>query len=195
MMNLIWAILCFVGLVWGMVNGRSAQLSEAALSAMQDAIHLAFKLAGGFALWSGMLNIVERSGVMRAVTRALSPILGRLFPSVSEGSLAREAMAMNMAANMLGLGNAATPLGLRAMRLLAEDGVGETATNAMCMFLVINASSLQLFPSTVIALRAAAGSAMPASIVVPTLVSTAISTIVGIGACALFEKAGRYRHA
>ena len=103
---------------------------------------------------------------------------------------------MNMTANLLGLGNAATPMGLRAMRLLAEEeSAGDAATDAMCMFLVINASSLQLFPSTVISLRAAAGSASPASIVLPSLFSTAISTAVGVLACALLSRLTRRRHA
>lgn len=192
MMNIIWAAMCFVGLVWGMLNGRSAALSEGALSAVVDAVQLSIRLAGGFALWSGMLNILERSGAIHALTRALSPVMNRLFPDVDKDDPARDAMAMNMAANMLGLGNAATPMGLRAMRLLGEGpNKSDIASNAMCMFLVINASSLQLFPSTVVTMRAAAGSMSPASIVLPTLLSTAISTIVGIAACRLFERLGR----
>ncbi|MDR0928316.1 MAG: spore maturation protein A [Oscillospiraceae bacterium] len=187
--------MCFVGLIWGMAAGRSAALSEAALSAVMDAVQMALKLAGGFALWSGMLAIVERSGAIRAATRAFAPLLGRLFPHVKKGSPALEAMAMNMTANMLGLGNAATPIGLRAMRLLGEDAPkGGAATDAMCMFLVINASSLQLFPSTVVALRAAAGSASPASVVLPTLLATLVSTVVGIASCALLARLGK-RHA
>ncbi len=194
-MNAVWAAMCFVGLIWGMASGRSAQLTEAALQAVMDAVQLAIRLAGGFALWNGMLLIVERSGAIRAATRALSPLLGRLFPGVTEDNPAREAMAMNMAANMLGLGNAATPMGLRAMNLLADGREpGADATDAMCMFLVINASSLQLFPSSVIALRAAANSASPASIVLPSLLSTAISTVVGVAACALLAKLRRPRH-
>jgi len=200
MMNMIWAVMCFAGLMLGMVRGRGAELSQAALSSVLDAVQLSIKLAGGFALWSGMLMIVERSGAIRAMTRLLSPLLKGLFPGVPEKHPAREAMAMNMAANMLGLGNAATPMGLRAMGLLQEArGVGDrlpgdTATDAMCMFLVINASSLQLFPSSVIALRAAAGSALPGAIVVPSLISTAVSTLVGVGACLLLRKWGRRRN-
>ncbi len=194
-MNVIWALMCFVGLVWGLLAGRGALLTEAALAAVIDAVNLAIRLAGGFALWSGMLAIVERSGAIRAATRAISPLLSRLFPDVPAESPAREAMAMNMAANVLGLGNAATPMGLRAMHLLADDSPGDgNATDAMCMFLVINASSLQLFPSTVIALRAAAGSASPGSVVLPTLIATGVSTVVGVACCALLARMGRTRH-
>jgi len=196
MMNMIWAAMCAVGLVFGMLNGRSANLTEGVLAAVIDAVQLAIRLAGGFALWSGMLAIVERAGAIRAATRAMAPLLARLFPSLRRDSPAQEAMATNMAANLLGLGNAATPMGLRAMRLLAEEeGAGDAATDAMCMFLVINASSLQLFPSTVISLRAAAGSASPASIVLPSLLSTAVSTAVGVFACALLARLTRGRHA
>lgn len=194
MMNVIWAAMCFVGLIWGMVAGRGAALTEAALAAVIDAVRLAIRLAGGFALWSGMLAIVESSGAIRAATRTISPLLTRLFPGVARDDPARDAMAMNMAANMLGLGNAATPMGLRAMRLLADGRPpGGDATDAMCMFLVINASSLQLFPSSVIALRAAAGSVAPGAIIVPTLLATGISSAVGIAACALLGRlsAGR----
>ncbi len=196
MMNVAWAIMCIVGLVWGMANGRSASLSEAALHSVIDAVQLGIRLAGGFALWSGMLSIVEKSGAIRGMTRALSPVLSRLFPGVSKDCPAMDAMSMNMAANMLGLGNAATPMGLRAMRLLGEDERGlDAATDAMCMFLVINASSLQLFPSSVIALRAASNALAPASIVLPTLLSSIVSTIVGIVACFLLSKCHRSRHA
>jgi len=282
MMNMIWSALCVIGICWGILNGRSQALTEAAMSAARDAIQLAVTLAGGFALWSGMLRIVEWSGAIRGVTRWLSPVLGKLFPEISKQNPALEAMAMNMAANMLGLGNAATPMGLSAMRMLSEqeaerieakellsegtpelaskeaqellreealvppggkmseqtnakkserfDSVkqlsswekvsktgakkspqaktgankppqtpelrleqkrSEVASDAICMFLVINASSLQLFPTTVIALRAAAGSVSPASVLLPTLASTAISTGVGIAACMLLSKWGR----
>ncbi len=195
MMNTVWAFLCCVGLIWGLAAGRGAVMTQAALAAGVDAVQAAIRLAGGFALWSGMLAIFENSGAIRAATRVLSPVLSRLFPGVAAGHPAREAIAMNVAANMLGLGNAATPMGLKAMRLLSEDmPPGGVATDAMCMFLVLNASSVQLFPSTVVALRAAAGSASPGSVVLPTLIATAISTVTGVAACALLARLGRLRH-
>lgn len=196
MMNVAWAIMCIVGLAWGMVNGRSADLSEAALQSVMDAVQLGIRLAGGFALWSGMLSIVEKSGAIRGMTRALMPILGRLFPDIQKESPAMAAISMNFAANMLGLGNAATPMGLRAMRILGEGDkhASNDATDAMCMFLVINASSLQLFPSSVIALRAAANASSPASIVLPTLAASLVSTMIGISACLFLSKLKRPRY-
>ena len=128
MMNIVWAGMCFVGLAWGLAQGRGAALTEGALTAVMDAVSLSIRLAGGFALWNGMLAILEKSGALRALTRALSPVLRRLFRGVPADSPAQEAMAMNMAANMLGLGNAATPMGLRAMRLLPRGGYLATAS-------------------------------------------------------------------
>lgn len=190
-MNAIWALMGLSGILWGLATGRSAALTEGALSAAIGAVQLCVRLAGGFALWSGMMAILERSGAVAALTRLVRPLLTRLFPNV--GDDARHAISMNLTTNMLGLGNAATPMGLEAMRRMGETVDGEAATDAMCMFLVINASSVQLFPTTVVALRAAAGSANPASIVVPTLVASALSTLTGIVACLLFKRLGRGR--
>lgn len=183
MMNAIWAALCGIGLVWGMLNGRSAQLGEAAMRSGIDAVKLAITLAGGFALWNGMLSVLEQSGALRVATRLLSPALSWLFPGLDRKHPAREAIAANLAANLLGLGNAATPAGLRAMRLLGKD-----ETDTVAMFLVVNASSVQLFPSTVIALRAAAGSVSPASVALPTLLATGVSTLVGVFAYRLLRR-------
>ena len=196
MMNAIWAAMIFVGLVFGMIGGHSARLADATMAAARDAVTLAIRMAGGFALFSGMLAIVEDSGAIRALTRAISPLLARLFPGLPSDSNAREAIAANMAANMLGLGNAATPMGLQAMRLMAEtEGSSDRASDAMCMFLVVNACSLQLFPSTVIAMRAAAGSASPGAVVLPTLIATGASAIVGVSMCWMLARASRMRHA
>ena len=183
--------MCCAGIVWGLAAGRAAAVGQAALASGMEAAALSIRLAGGFALWCGMLRILEEAGASGAFARALAPLLKRLFPTLSERSPARAAIAENFAANMLGLGNAATPAGLRAMRLLREEErVGDAATDAMCMFLVLNASSLQLFPSTVVSLRAAAGSADPASIVLPTLCATAVSTLTGGAACAALARRG-----
>ncbi|MEG0767878.1 MAG: nucleoside recognition domain-containing protein [Clostridia bacterium] len=189
MMNGIWAVMGVVGLIWGLCSGRGATLTAGILQTAMEAVQLSLRLAGGFALWSGMLAILEQTGAIRYATRMLQPILSWLFPHVVTGGPAQQAIAMNLAANMLGLGNAATPMGLEAMRLMADDAKEQTATDAMCMFLVLNASSVQLFPSTVIALRAAAGSMSPASIVMTTLLATMASTLVGVCACKGFAHA------
>jgi spore maturation protein A len=180
-MNYLWAAMGIVGIVWGLAAGRGGQMTQGTLNAAMEAVALCVRLAGGFALWSGMLAILERAGVIDGLTRAAAPLMRRLFPGAAPE--ARNAIAMNLTANVLGLGNAATPMGLEAMRQMGGDAPNGAATDAMCMFLVINASSVQLFPTTVIALRAAAGSAAPASILLPTLAATLISTAVGVLAC------------
>ena len=202
MMNYLWPILGIIGLVWGLAAGNASVVTSAALGGAIDAVRLCAKLAGGFALWSGLIAIIEKTGAIDKLAGLFKPVLSRLFPGVNDD--ARRYIALNFTANALGLGNAATPLGLDAMRSMSAgsgrsagttgsvgsaglDG-SDRASDAMIMFLVINASSLQLFPTTVIALRAAAGSARPASILTATLVSTGISTIAAIAACLLFRR-------
>jgi spore maturation protein A len=191
-MNWIWSAILLAGIGFSLGAASGAEASGVLMNAAMDAVALCVRLAGGFAFWSGLMAILEDSGAARALTRALRGALRRLFPGVPMEGEAGRAMAMNLAANMLGLGNAATPMGVRAMRLLGREAADGAATDAMCMFLVINASSIQLIPSSVIAVRAAAGSRAPASILLPTLAATAVSTLVGVAACALL--AGRRRH-
>lgn len=181
MMNWIWAAIGIIGIVWGIAAGKGGAITDQVMRAAIDAVQLCVKLAGGFALWTGLIAILERGGAMERMAKAAKPLLTRLFPGAGEH--AREAIAMNLTANMLGLGNAATPMGLEAMRRMADDAPDGAATDAMCMFLVINASSVQLFPATVIALRAASGSSAPASVLAAVLVSTAASTVVAVLSC------------
>ncbi len=154
---------------------------EGILRSAQIAVELAIGLIGIMALWLGLMKIAERSGLVSALACSLKSVMTRLFPDVPPDHPAMGAMIMNIAANMLGLGNAATPLGLKAMeelnRLNPKTG---TATDAMCTFLVINTSSVQLIPATVIAIRAASGSANPTEIIGPVILATTINTVVGI---------------
>lgn len=147
------------------------------------AVELAIGLIGILALWLGLMKIAEQAGLIAALSRALKPLLIRLFPDVPPEHPAMGAMVMNISANMLGLGNAATPLGLKAMEELNKlNPKTGTATDAMCTFLVINTSSVQLIPATVIAVRAAAGSADPTEIIGAVILATTVNTVVGIAA-------------
>jgi spore maturation protein A len=154
---------------------------EGILRYAKIAVELAIGLVGIMALWLGLMKIAERSGLVSALARSLKPVMIRVFPDVPPEHPAMGAMIMNIAANMLGLGNAATPLGLKAMeelnRLNKKTG---TATDAMCTFLVINTSSVQLIPATVIAIRAASGSTNPTEIIGPVILATTINTVVGL---------------
>ncbi|MDR2505008.1 MAG: hypothetical protein LBD16_02765 [Oscillospiraceae bacterium] len=192
MMNYLWAIMGIAGIAYGIATGRAADVSDSAMKSAVEAVQLCVRLAGGFALWSGLIAILEKTGAMNRLARLLNPVLSRLFPATS--GEARRYIALNFTANALGLGNAATPLGLSAMRSMSSEAA-EYASDAMIMFLVINASSLQLFPTTVVSLRAAAGSSAPASILAATLVSTGISTAAAIASCLIFRAVWKKRTA
>jgi spore maturation protein A len=158
------------------------------------AVTIAIGLIGIMALWLGVMKVAEEAGLVRMIASGLKPVMTRLFPDVPPDHPAMGAMILNIAANMLGLANAATPLGLKAMEELNKLNrkIG-TATDAMCTFLVINTSSVQLIPATVIAVRASAGSANPAEIIAPMILATAAATIAGIAAVKLLQRLPVYR--
>lgn len=182
MLNWIWLGLLLLAVAMGAITGQLPEVTTAAWDACKTAVMtLALPLVGIMALWLGIMRIAEKSGLVAILARALRPILRWLFPEVPANHPAMGSMVMNMAANMLGLGNAATPLGLRAMQDLEKlNPQPGTATNAMCTFLAINTSSIQLIPATAVALLAAAGSKNPSAIIFPTFLATLISTIAAV---------------
>jgi spore maturation protein SpmA len=191
MLNAIWLALVLLAVILGGITGRLAEVTTGAFEACKTAVvTLALPLAGIMALWLGVMRLAEKSGLVFVLARGLRPILVRLFPDVPPTHPAMGSMVMNMAANMLGLANAATPLGLRAMqdleKLNPRPGV---ATNAMCTFLAINTSSIQLIPATTVAILAAAGAANPTSIIGTAFAATVCSTIAGVTAVKLLERA------
>ena len=194
MLNYIWLALVLLAVILGGSTGRMEAVSEGAFNAAQAAATLALGLIGIMALWLGVMRLAERAGLVQLLARALQPVLRRLFPDVPRDHPANGAMVMNMAANMLGLGNAATPLGLRAMehleRLNPHPG---TATNAMCTFLAINTSSIQLIPATTVAILSSAGSMRPSAIIGTAFMATICSTAVGIVSVKLLEKMPGFR--
>ena len=146
MMNVIWGGMIVVAMLFGASNGIVEQLNDSMIQGAVDAVLLMLKMAGGFAVWCGLMEIVKRMGAAEGLTRLLRPVLLLLFPDIKRQETIRS-ITMNLSANMLGLGNAATPMGIKAMELLSdENGKSETASRAICMFLVLNASSVQLFP-------------------------------------------------
>jgi len=183
MINYIWAFLIAIGTVVGIATGNAAAVSDAAINGAKDAGLLCISLIGAYALWLGVLNIAKDAGLIAAVARRMRRVIGWLFRGIPKDSEASGYITMNIVANMLGMGNAATPFGLKAMKALqALNKQKERATDAMCMLLIINASSVQLLPLTVIALRSAAGSTAPAEIVLTALLATSVTTAVGIAA-------------
>jgi spore maturation protein A len=173
-----WIFLTVFAAVFGLCTGRGDQMGEAVLSSGSQAVTLCIALTGAYCLWCGLLEILMRSGTIDWLARVMRPLTRFLFPGEERNPKALQWICVNFAANMLGMGNAATPAGIEAMRELKPDG--DRASNAMCMFLIINASSLQLIPTTAISLRSAMGSASPADIILPTIVVTALTTLLGI---------------
>ncbi len=180
-LNPIWLFLIAFATVVAAYSGKMKPLTEASFKGAGSAVELAIGLVGSMALWLGIMRVAEEAGLMQAIARAIRPVMVRLFPTVPPEHPAMSAMIMNLAANALGLGNAATPLGLKAMkeldRLNPRPG---TATNAMCLFLAINTASVTLIPLEVIAVRASAGTTQPAAIVLTTLIATAIGTTAAV---------------
>lgn len=194
MINFIWAGLLIIGFVVGALTGNVEEVTNAVIENAKTGVELALGLIGVMSLWLGIMKIAEDSGLVEKLAKALKPITTRLFPEVPADHPAMGAMVMNMAANILGLGNAATPLGLKAMQELQTlNDKKDTATDAMVMFLAINTSSVTLIPASTIAILAAAGAKNPTEIIGPTIIATTVSTIVAIIATKIFNKMPKYQ--
>ena len=189
MINKIWFFMLIIGIATASWNGKMEVINQVVIQNSQEAVVFAIGLTGIMAVWLGLMNIAEKSGLINSMGKLMSPGIRLLFPEIPKNHPAISAMVMNMVANMFGAGNSATALGLKAMEeLQAINPNKDRATNAMCMFLVINMSSIQLIPLMVLKIRADAGTTNPTEIIGTTLIATMVSTIVGITACKLLEK-------
>ena len=191
MLNYIWFGLIFISVVVGTITGRIDQVTEAAITMSKISVEIALGLIGIMALWLGTMKIAEDSGLIQIIAKTLRPITIRLFPDVPSDHPAIGSIVLNMAANMLGLGNAATPLGLKAMKELQEiNEHKDTATDAMCTFLAINTSSVQIIlPATVVGLMGAAAN----QIFITTIIATSLSTVAAIISVKVLAKMKRFR--
>jgi spore maturation protein A len=191
MLNYIWFGLIFISVVIGTITGKIDQVTDAAITMSKTSVEIAIGLIGIMALWLGTMKIAEDSGLIQIIAKALRPITIRLFPDVPSDHPAIGSIVLNMAANMLGLGNAATPLGLKAMKELQElNKHKDTATDAMCTFLAINTSSVQIIlPATVVGLMGAAAN----QIFITTIIATGMSTIAAIISVKVLSKMKRFR--
>ncbi len=188
-MGAIWTFLVAAAVVAAAANGRMSALTAAALGSAKDAVTLALGLAGAMALWLGLVRVAEEAGLVRAIARAARPLLRRLFPEVPPDHPAMGAIVMNVSANVLGLGNAATPFGVKAMQELETlNPRPGTATDAQALFCAINTASVQLIPATVIALRVAAGSRAPGEIIGATIFASACGAAAAIAASKLLAR-------
>lgn len=187
MMNYIWPLIIFFSFFAAIATGNIETLSSAVLSGGTDAISLAIKLIGMICLWNGLIQIAEKSGLTKKLCVLLSPLLKIIFPELKDEK-ARETIAMNMTANILGLDNAATPLGLEAIRRLNNLDNTTTANNTMVKFVVINTACLRIVPTTVALLRQQYGSASPTEILLPAVCTSACALTVGLTATFLLKR-------
>lgn len=195
MLGYIWAGMIIFSYIFSILTGRTTSVTEAALSGAADAVSLTISMLGITCFWSGIMEIAKKSNLTEKIAKIMSPLISRLFPDISKNSPAYSAIIMNIIANLLGLSNAATPLGLRAMaELKRENNNKPLASDAMCMFVLINTASVTLIPSTVIALRAASGSFYPFEIILPAWISSFCTLFAGIALYKFLTKRSQRRN-
>lgn len=208
-MNYIWGGMLIIGIVYGVMTGNTQSITDAVLESAKEAVTLGISMLGIVSFWTGLMEVAGEAGVITGMTRAIAPFMRFLFPKIPKGHRAFDSLSANFVANILGLGWAATPAGLRAMsdleQLECERGNSEymettangikncaarTASDEMCTFLVMNISSLQLIPVNIIAYRSQYGSVNPAGIIAPAIVATFVSSFVAIIFCKIKSKSG-----
>lgn len=200
MLNYIWGSMIIIGIIYGSLTGHMAEVTNAALDSSREAVNLCITMMGVMALWMGLMEIAEKAGLIDKWTKAISPFVSFMFPDIPKGHKARKYISTNIIANVLGLGWACTPAGLKAMEELAkleaergnpeyrEAGKARTASREMCVFLILNISSLQLIPVNMIAYRSQYGSADPAVIIAPAILATAVSTAAAVVYCKIANR-------
>lgn len=196
MLNYIWAFMIVIGVIYGAATGNIEQVGNGAIESAEEAVKLCITMLGIMSMWMGFMEVAQRNGLIAKAERGLDPLITWLFPNVPKEHKARPHIITNIIANILGLGWAATPAGLKAMEELAADPIPQQgklipshiSTNEMCTFLVINISSLQLIPVNMIAYRSQYNSHSPAAIVAPAILATLISTITGVIFCKIMCK-------
>lgn len=187
MLNYIWAGMIIIGIIYGSLTGNMEDVSNAAIDSAKEAVSLCITMVGVMSLWMGLMEIAQDSGIIAKFTKKIQPFVSFMFPGIPVGHKSREYISTNIVANILGLGWAATPPGLKAMEELGKLNIEQNgpkkariASKEMCTFLIINISSLQLIPVNIIAYRSQYGSVNPAAILAPAMIATLISTVAGI---------------
>lgn len=210
MLNYLWAAMIAIGIIYAAITGNLEAITNAALDSAGEGISLCITTAGVMALWMGLMEIAQQAGLVARLTKGIGPVLSFLFPGIPKGHKAREYIATNIIANVLGLGWACTPAGLKAMEELArlekergnpeymdtlpqKGAGGRTASREMCTFLILNISSLQLIPVNMIAYRSQYGSTRPAAIIAPSIVATLVSTLVAVVYCKCRDRRKHFR--
>lgn len=188
-MNIIWGYLLLFSLIIGVINGKTAEITTTILESAEATIETCMKIFGTIAIWSGIMKIAEKSGVIEKLQNMSYPLVKIIFPDLNKKSKAVNSIALNMTANIIGLGNMATPVGIKAMKEMQNENENKTKlSKSMVMFLVLNMASIQLIPTTVIGLRTSYGSQNPVEIVIPVLIASLVSAIVGVLIVKIFYK-------
>ena len=181
MLNILWPAFIILSFIYAIISGKINEVNNGIFESVADAVELSITFLGTICLWNGIMEIAKNTTLMTKITKMLKPLINFLFPDLKNNEIAKQEVSMNIVANIMGLGNAATPLGLKAMKTMQKDNKKkDTLSNAMMMFIVLNTASIQLIPTNVIAIRASLGSANPTSIILPVWIATIIAAIVGI---------------
>ena len=191
-MGIFWTLMVTVSLVYGAVSGRLSAVTAAALEGAAAAVELVLVMAGTLCLWSGVLELMRRSGMAAGLSRLLRPVLRRLLPQAGRDEETLDALSANVSANLLGLGNAATPLGIQAARRMAR-GCSGTASDELCLLVVLNTASIQLLPATIASVRSASGAQSPFDILPAVWLASALSVVVGVLTAKFLAAVGRCR--
>lgn len=189
MLNILWPIFIIISFVYAILNGNVESVNNSIFESTSSAVELTITFLGTMCLWNGIMEIASKTTVIDKLTNILKPLIKFLFPDLKKNSFIQKQISMNMIANILGLGNAATPLGIKAMQSMQKSNKQkDKLTNSMVMFIVINTASLQIIPTTVIAIRNSLGSSNPTKIIFPVWIATIIAATIGILITKLFIK-------
>ncbi len=193
MMNYIWIVIIFFSIITSLFNGTINEVSNSILTSGNTAVELCFSLLGTFCLWNGIMNVAEKSGLSKMLSKIMSPILCKLFKGLDKNSDAIMPISLNITSNLLGLSNAATPIGIEAMKKLSKDNKNkETASNNMVLFVVMNSAALRLIPTTVAAIRSNHNSMNPFEIIFPSIITSVCALTVGITMTKMLERFFKY---
>lgn len=189
MLNVLWGSMILIGILVASLTGRLDEVTNVILSSSKETVNLCITMLGIMATWTGLLKIAEKAGLIDSLSKKMMPLLLYLFPDIPKGHKAFKYIATNMIANMFGLGWAATPAGICAMKEMQRlNKEQDIASKSMCMFMIVNMSSLQIVSMNIIAFRTEYGSINPSAIIIPGLIATVVSTLVGVFAVKVLEK-------
>ena len=192
MLNIIWPLFIVISFIYAFFSGNIEQVSNSIFESLTDVVNLSLTFLGTMCLWNGIMEIAKKTTLIKKLTSLLKPLIKFLFPELTKNEKAKEEISMNIIANVLGLGNAATPLGLKAMKTMQKENKDKTTlSNSMAMFILINTASIQLIPTNVIAIRNSLNSTAPTQIIFPVWIATIVAAISSIMAAKVFIKMGK----